>query len=182
MSKLQMSIFSCKLNGIIQRTKCCRISLKSVVHFRIIGVDVDENFYCRMQKNIIFVVDSTFSWTPIAPSPLPKKICKKKLATDLRGVKLSIIWGIFFWFNFNLYIKVVQKTTFLRLGHTSLFYQKWHLVVAPAISIRYQSQKKILDLKKFSKKIRKKSLILTVYNTWVKDFRKWDKNVKISYF
>ena len=127
------------------------------------------------------------------------RLWREKLATDLRGINWSIIWGIFFWFNFNLYIKVIQKTTFLklehpqtdfpivwvniRLGHTSLFfYQKWHLVVAPAISIRYQIQKKILDLKKLSKKIRKKSLILTVYNTWVKDFRKWDKNVKISYF
>ena len=33
-----------------------------------------------------------------------------------------------------------------------------------------------------SKKNQKKSLIPTIYNTWVKDFRKWSKNVKISYF
>ena len=30
-----------------------------------------------------------------------------------------------------------------------------------------------------SKKNQKKSLIPTIYNTWVKDFRKWAKNVKI---
>ena len=33
-----------------------------------------------------------------------------------------------------------------------------------------------------SKNQKKKSLIPTVYNTWVKDFRKWAKNFKISYF
>ena len=28
-------------------------------------------FCCRMQKNLIFVVDSTFRWTPIAPGTPP---------------------------------------------------------------------------------------------------------------
>ena len=44
--------------------------------------------------------------------------------------------------------------------------------------------KKKIDFFKFSgsQKFRKKSLIPTVYNTWVKDFRKWLKKIKICNF
>ena len=58
------------------------------------------------------------------------------------------------------------------------------LGVAPAFSIWYRSQKIFFLLFRFFliQKNQNKSLIPTVYNIWVKDFRKCAKNIKISYF
>ena len=55
-------------------TKCCRILPKSVVDCRIIGFVVDGDFSYffvgEWRRSIIFVVDSTFRWTPTAPPPV----------------------------------------------------------------------------------------------------------------